>query len=141
MMNPIIKEINAEKTWPIRHKVMWPHEPIDYIKLPGDQAGIHFGLFVEGNLVSVISLFMEEEVGQFRKFATLEKEQGKGYGSRLLHYLMEVARARQVKKIWCNARVIKTEYYAKFGLKETDEKFVKNGIAYVVMERWLSGKR
>lgn len=50
---------------------------------------------------------------------------------------MEVARKRQVKKIWCNARITKTAYYAKFGMEITDEKFSKNGMEYVVMERWL----
>ncbi len=137
-MSIIIKEISSEETWPIRHKAMWPNESFDYIKLPADEKGLHLGLWVKDTLVSVVSIFIENEVGQFRKFATLVEEQGKGYGSQLLHYLMEVAKKRQVKRIWCNARITKTDYYAKFGMEITTTKFVKNGMDYVVMERWLT---
>ena len=136
-MNTLIKEITPQETWPIRHQVMWPDEPFDYIKLPTDNKGTHFGLWANGKLVSVVSLFIEEEIGQFRKFATLVTEQGKGYGSQLLHHLIETAKSKNVKCIWCNARTNKIIYYAKFGMKATNKKFVKNGVEYVVMERWL----
>ncbi len=134
---PIIKEITAQETWPIRHQVMWPNESFDYIKLPNDELGLHFGLYVENKLVSVISLFIIRNFGQFRKFATVAEAQGKGYGSQLLHYLMATANDRSIKKIWCNARVTKTAYYAKFGMQTTTTQFTKNGIDYVVMERVL----
>ena len=136
-MHPIIKAISPQETWPIRHKVMWPNESFEYIKLPTDESGFHFGLWVNEALVSVISLFIEKDIGQFRKFATLVEAQGKGYGSQLLHHLMEMAKEKKVKRIWCNARVTKTAYYAKFGMEVTKKKFIKNGIEYVVMERWL----
>lgn len=66
----------------LRHEVMWPDEDFDYIKLKDDDAGIHFGLFKENMLISVVSLFVDKDEAQFRKFATLKSEQGKGYGSR-----------------------------------------------------------
>jgi len=136
-MSPIIKAITPQATWPIRHKVMWPNESFDYIKLPADEKGVHFGLWVDDTLVSVVSLFIKKDIGQFRKFATLVDKQGKGYGSQLLHYLMEAAAKRHLKKIWCNARVSKSTYYTKFGMERTKERFVKNGMQYVVMERYL----
>lgn len=141
-MTTTIKVIPPQETWQIRHQVMWPSEPFDYIKLPADEAGIHFGLSVNEKLIAVVSLFIDnKKVGQFRKFATLVEEQGKGYGSQLLHHLFETAQKKGVQKIWCNARVTKTGYYAKFGMEVTDEKFVKNGMDYVVMECWLNDKK
>lgn len=134
-MTTIIKEITSKETWQIRHQVMWPNEAFDYIKLPADQEGLHFGLWLNEQLISVVSLFIDNKnVGQFRKFATLVEEQGKGYGSQLLHYLFETVQKKGIQKIWCNARVNKTGYYAKFGMEPTDKKFSKNGIDYVVME-------
>ena len=134
-MNTIIKAITPQETWPIRHKVMWPEEPFDYIKLPEDTEGLHFGLWVDDMLISVVSLFIKKEIGQFRKFATLVDKQGKGYGSQLLHHLIEIAKTKKVKKIWCNARVTKAAYYTKFDMEITNCRFSKNGIDYVVMER------
>ena len=65
-----IKEIEASETWPLRHKVMWPSKPIEFVVLPNDDEGLHFGLFDDEILISVISLFIESQGGQFRKFAT-----------------------------------------------------------------------
>ena len=134
-MPAIIKEITAQETWQIRHQVMWPNEPLTYIQLPADKKGFHLGLWVDKELVSVISLFINEGSAQFRKFATLEKAQGKGYGSQLLNALIEIAITKGVPKIWCNARVEKTNFYTKFGLAMTKERFYKKGLEYVIMER------
>lgn len=130
-----ITKINKEKAWELRHKVMWPDKDLDYIKLEDDDLGIHFGLFKENILVSVISLFINNEEGQFRKFATLEQEQGKGYGSKLLDYVIKEAKDRGVKRIWCNARENKVNFYKKFGLEESNYRFTKGGKSYVIMEK------
>lgn len=136
-MTPIINEISAADTWPIRHQVMWPDQPFAFIQLPNDGEGLHYGLYVNNELISVISLFINGQDGQFRKFATLDKCQGKGYGSQLLHYIIGIAKNKGLSCIWCNARVTKADYYEKFGLVKTNRQFSKKGIAYVVMEKQL----
>ncbi|MEH0156646.1 GNAT family N-acetyltransferase [Limibacter armeniacum] len=133
----ILKEIEASQTWQIRHQVMWPDKPIDYVKLDEDKKGMHFGLEVEGKLVSIVSLFVENGEAQFRKFATLEEEQGKGYGSKLLTHLMDAVAELGVTRVWCNARANKTTFYNRFGLKETRNQFSKGGLDYVIMEKRL----
>ncbi|MEH7380987.1 GNAT family N-acetyltransferase [Bacillus sp. JJ1533] len=135
-----ITTINKEETWEVRHKVMWPEKDFDYIKIKEDDVGIHFGLFEEDKLISVISLFITHKEAQFRKFATLQHEQGKGYGSRLLDHVLKEAENRGLKKIWCNARQNKVDFYKKFGLTETNQTFIKGGKSYVIMEKMLGGK-
>lgn len=134
-MTPIINEISAADTWPIRHQVMWRDQPFAFIQLPNDAQGLHYGLFVAKELISVISLFIDNDSGQFRKFATLDKHQGKGYGSQLLHYIISIAADKGISKLWCNARIAKAGYYEKFGLRQTEQRFSKKGIDYVVMEK------
>jgi len=129
-----IKKIDFQDTWAIRHVVMWPQEEIDYVKLDEDVNGTHFGYFEAGVLVSVISLFIKGETAQFRKFATLIEYQGKGIGSKLLSYTLDYCRNNGIKKVFCNARVEKTDFYSRFGLEETVETFDKNDKIYVVME-------
>jgi len=129
-----IRKIPYSSTWAIRHQVMWPDRPIEYVKLPHDKEGQHFGLFIEGKIVSIVSIFLVGKVAQFRKFATLKEEQGKGYGSRLLSYVIEDLISSDIEKIWCNARSNKALYYERFGLRRTNQSFSKGGIDYVIME-------
>ena len=133
-----IRKIQAEDCWPIRQKVMWPDRELEYVKLEKDAEGMHFGLFREKELLSIISLFIEEDRAQFRKFATLLEEQGKGYGTTLLSFLMDEVKRYPLSSIFCNARIERTAYYEKFGLKRTEEYFEKGGRKYVIMEKKFS---
>lgn len=87
-----IAEITAEETWPIRHEVMWPDMPFDFVKVDNDNEGLHLGLFLGDKLSSIISVFKIGSSWQFRKFATLVEEQGKGLGSQLLKHVIDQAK-------------------------------------------------
>ncbi|WP_340081986.1 hypothetical protein [Terribacillus sp. FSL K6-0262] len=50
-MKPIIKPIPKEMTWKIRHLVLWPDKHLDYVILEHDDAGQHYGLFINDKLV------------------------------------------------------------------------------------------
>ncbi len=132
-----VVEINYQDTWPIRQKVMWPEESIEFVKLPKDRSGKHFGLKVDRKIISIVSLFINNQEAQFRKFATLTQHQGQGYGTTLLTSMMKSAESHQIKKIWCNARVDKISFYEKFGMKPTKNIFSKHGKKYVIMEKSL----
>lgn len=136
-MNVIITEISAEKTWDLRQRVMWPNKSINYVKLPNDNEGIHYGLWKNKKLVSVVSLFIENEDIQFRKLATEITEQSNGYASKLLLHVMLLASNKKISRIWCNARADKIKFYKKFGMEETNHKFSKENIDYVIMEKFV----
>lgn len=129
-----IKEIEASETWPLRHKVMWPNKPLDFVVLPNDEEGLHFGLFEKEMLVSVISLFINGNEGQFRKFATDSYFQGRGYGTRLLNHLIAEAKKLNIRILRCNARMTAIEFYQRFGMKVASDIIRKNGKDYVMME-------
>ncbi|MFT5885343.1 MAG: putative GNAT family N-acyltransferase [Arcticibacterium sp.] len=132
-----IKEIKAHETWDMRHRVMWPERNIDYVKLPKDKEGFHYGLFSKGFMVSIVSLFIENGQAQFRKLATEETEQGRGYGGQLLNHVIKMAQSKKANRIWCNARVNKTGFYEKVGLQKTNETYSKGGIDFLILERWF----
>jgi predicted GNAT family N-acyltransferase len=132
-----IKNIQASETWNLRHRVMATNRPFDSIKLPKDEEGLHFGLFQDDKLISVISIFINNETAQFRKFATEISEQGKGYGSILLEHIIEESINQKVKNLWCNARVSALGFYQKFGFEAVSETWMDNGIEYVKMEKGL----
>ena len=133
----IIKEIKAEDTWKLRQKVMWPNKSIDFVKIPTDDKGTHFGLFLNEELVTIVSLFIDGNKAQFRKLATLQKVQGKGYASQLLSFVFQYAYDKGVRTIWCNARLDKLNFYLNKGFEKTPTTFNKSGIAYSIIEKAL----
>ena len=133
-----IEQIRFELTWRIRHEVMYPDLPFDAIKLDDDPSGIHFGLYAADQLTAVVSLFNRDNIYQFRKFATLVSEQGKGYGALLLNHIITYVKDMGGKKLWCNARVSAIGFYNKFGFRETDQTSISNGIDFVIMELQLN---
>lgn len=133
-----IKEIKQEDTWKIRHLVMWPDQSMDFVKLPDDGMGLHYGLFNENELTSVVSCFISNGEMQFRKLVTLTHQQGNGYGTALLNHIISIANEKRIKRIWCNARVNKKAFYEKFGLTDTGKRFTKEGVDFTIMELMLT---
>jgi len=133
-----IEQIRVDLAWRIRHEVMYPTLPFEVIKLQDDDKGIHFGLFADNRLTAVVSLFNIGNSYQFRKFATIATAQGKGYGTQLLNYIIDYAKAMGAGKLWCNSRVSAIGFYNKFGFIETDQRSVSNDIDFVIMELQLN---
>lgn len=131
----VIKKVTLNQIYRIRHEVMWPDKLLDFVKLEADQDGIHLGLFQGQKLTSIVSLFVVKEEMQFRKFATVKTEQGKGFGTRLLNYVFEFVSNKDITRVWCNARLSKSDFYKRFGMKVISEPYVKSGIVYVTMEK------
>ncbi|MWB96084.1 GNAT family N-acetyltransferase [Flavobacterium sp. GA093] len=130
----IIIQISASDTWQIRHEVMWPDHPLEFVQLDEDNEGIHFGVYLEEKLVSIVSCFITNDEMQFRKLATLENYQGKGIASALIKHILQLAKEKELKKVWCNARTNKKSFYENFGMKDTLQLFSKAGQDYTIME-------
>ena len=128
----IIQEINLDTVWQIRHQVMWPERDPTFVRIPEDAYAKHLGVLIGSRCVSIISLFESPEGLQFRKFATLTSEQGKGYGSYLLQHVID---SHPSQNIWCHARIEKQAFYEKFGLFTRSTPFEKAGKTYVRMEK------
>lgn len=129
-----IAAIKASQTWQIRHEVMWPDQAFEFVQLEEDNLGLHFGVFDQEKLVSIVSCFISNDEMQFRKLATLEAYQGKGIGSILLKYILDLAKDKGLKKVWCNARTNKKSFYEKFGMIDTHKTFTKAGQEFTIME-------
>lgn len=122
----------------MRQEVMYPQESISFVQLEDDDAGLHWGLYEEGELVSVISLFDRDNAIQFRKFATRTDRQGRGFGTALLKHVMDWAYSKGKKSIWCNARLTATAIYKKFGMQAVGKTWQKWGLDFIKMEKQLS---
>src|SRR3954466_4250462 len=94
-----IKEVPLPAVWTMRQAVMYPAEPLAFVQLEADAAGLHWGLYEQSVLVSVMSAFVDGDSLQFRKFCTLPAWQGRGYGSILLQYMMDWAAQHNIKNV------------------------------------------
>ncbi|KAL0568970.1 hypothetical protein V5O48_013004 [Marasmius crinis-equi] len=146
-----ISQISVDQTIHLRHTILWPTFPIAHVKLPEDQHGFHFGVFLEGleneapGPVTVISLFVEPlpnpnadtqtKAARFRKFACDPPYQGRGIGSQLLQYVFEHAKTDLgVGVVWCDARLETAKWYERRGMCRFGETFFKGPVEYVRMK-------
>ncbi|GAA0540947.1 1-(5-phosphoribosyl)-5-[(5-phosphoribosylamino)methylideneamino]imidazole-4-carboxamide isomerase [Chitinophaga japonensis] len=136
-----IEQITAEDTLPLRRDLLYPGQPLAAVRLERDQDGIHFGVLEAGRLVSVGSLFPDGREAQFRKLATLQEAQGRGYGSMLIKHMQQHCREAGIPLLWCNARQTAEGFYTRLGFKRAGEYFVKSNITYTRMEQTLHGKK
>lgn len=130
----VVEQIFPSLTWRIRHIAMYPDQPYDFVKLANDFDGIHFGLYEDYELTGVVSLFIQGDVGQFRKLAVLPTAQHKGFGTQLMHYLIDFCKVQKLTKLWCNARVNAKDFYTKLGFYETTQTYTADGFDFVIME-------
>jgi len=136
-----IKQVPLSDVWAMRQSVMYPQESISFVQLEDDNTGTHLGLYDQGELVSVISLFEKNRSVQFRKFATKTNKQGLGYGTALLQYVMNHAQATGNASIWCNARTSAMNIYKKFGMQPTGATWEKWGFEFIKMEKQLQQQK
>ncbi|OIN59204.1 GNAT family N-acetyltransferase [Arsenicibacter rosenii] len=125
-----IREISAAETYALRQAVLWPDQPIDFVKVPDDESGLHYGAFLDERLVAVISLFRQNGEARFRKFATRPDLQGKGIGTALLNHVLAESRRLGARLIWCDARLSAAGFYRRFGMQPEGEVFCKGPIPY-----------
>nr|MBC7611323.1 GNAT family N-acetyltransferase [Pseudopedobacter sp.] len=134
-----IEQIPPAATLMVRQAELYPKLLLKKLQLEEDEDGIHFGLYHQDKLISVVSCFDKGNgIIQFRKFATLKEFQHQGFGSALLNYIFAYAEEQKAYKIWCNARSTATNFYKKFGMIETDQKFSKDDIDYIILEKELN---
>ena len=77
----------------------------------------------------MISIFLERDAAQFRKFAVDQEFQGNGVGSLLLRATIEHIRGCEtedgIRVLWCDARVHQLAFYERFGFERVGELFAK----------------
>ncbi|QDK79118.1 GNAT family N-acetyltransferase [Spirosoma sp. KCTC 42546] len=133
----LIRSITPEQTYPLRHNVLWPDKPFEYVKVENDADGYHFGAFLEDELVAVISLFVNDKDSRFRKFATRSDCQRQGIGTLLLNHVIDEAKRLRAITLWCDARLEAADFYRRFGMEAVSEVFYKGPIPYAKFSRAL----
>ncbi|PSX03595.1 GNAT family N-acetyltransferase [Photobacterium angustum] len=133
-----IKPITWQQAITVRHRVLWPSKPESFCKVEGDETAMHFGAFINNELVCVSSVFIEENVARLRKFATLTEYQGKGIGTVMIQEIFTYLKTTNVEYFWCDARTSAIGFYQRLGLTTSGDTFYKSDVECVKMECKLS---
>lgn len=128
-----IQTIQWEDALPIRHRVLWPSKPPLFCKVGCDETATHYGAHIDGELVSVASIYIERKTARLRKFATLPHFQNKGIGSQVIAHIMKELKVMGINYFWCDARNSAVGFYQQFGMKTLGGTFNKSGIPYYKM--------
>lgn len=130
----MIKFINAEKTLPLRSKVLKGNMPFEQCIFPTDHHGFHLGYFLDENIVTVATIFEEDfpALGpggyRLRGMATEPQHAGKGYGAAVIKFAIDELKKRGAAYIWCNARSSALGFYRKLNFEILSEEYELSGI-------------
>lgn len=128
----IVKKIIAAETYSVRLPVLRKGKPIESCHFEGDdlETTRHFGLYLEQELVGIISLFkknnlifQEKNQYQIRGMAVLENHRKKDFGKALIIHCEEECNNQGVDLIWFNARIEAIGFYEKMGYQRTGTPF------------------
>src|SRR5689334_9495056 len=102
-----VRQVPMEATRALRQSVLRPHQTLQELAAHESPEAFAVGAFDGEALVAVGFVVPEGEPGEWRirGMATLPEKRGKGAGGAVLDALVELARERGAKRVWCNARV------------------------------------
>ncbi len=72
-------------------------------------------------------------VAKLERFAVLEDDRGRGYGTRMVNHLIEAARKAGYETLVLHAQSHLEAYYSSFGFERIGEPFVEAGIRHIKM--------
>lgn len=144
-----IREISSEETIEVRHSVLRigkPRESSVFVN-DDDASTIHLGLFLDDQLIGVVSLFdastllMVGKQYQLRGMAILKEFQRKGYGRVLLQEIESYCQRVCCDLLWFNARESALAFYQALDYKIISPSFMIENIGiHYVMAKSLSKK-
>ncbi|HVM63002.1 MAG TPA: GNAT family N-acetyltransferase [Verrucomicrobiae bacterium] len=134
---PVIRQITAAETRPLRQAILRPHQRIEELTYPGDDAAatMHLGALVDGKLIGVASVYHEAPQGEtdegawrLRGMAVMPGLHRKGIGSLLLRASIDYAKQRGGTMMWFNARTPAVPFYRAHGFQIRGQEFEISGI-------------
>lgn len=142
-----IRFLKAQDTWPLRHRVLRPHQTLEDCDYPNDRnpESFHLGVFIGEHLIGIGSFYGEKNDAlkgwkqyRLRGMATHPEFRGQGAGAKLIRFAIEHLRAQRGDLLWCNARENAKVFYEKLGFSTHGEPFSIEGIGeHFVMQRRL----
>lgn len=130
------RKIEAVETYSVRQSVLRPGLAISSVFFTGDEdpRSAHFGVLIDGTLVSVGSICPEscehvfadndmkgEGIFRLRGMATLIESRSQGFGAKVLQACLQHAKSHGASLIWAHARIGAMTFYLRQGFQKVGE--------------------
>jgi GNAT superfamily N-acetyltransferase len=120
-----VEKVAAAVTFPLRQRVLRPHETLAQLALPGDDdadAG-HFAACDDGEVVGTASVRHEPPpwdegdltAWRLRGMATDDARRSQGIGAAVLAAVIGHVESHGGGLLWCNARIPASRFYERAG--------------------------
>jgi GNAT superfamily N-acetyltransferase len=130
---PVIRQISAAETRPLRQVILRPHQRVEELVYPGDDSAeaAHYGALLDGELIGVASVYREAPHGEtnagawrLRGMAVVPQLHRKGIGSLLLSECINHAKRHGGTMMWFNARTPAAPFYQAHGFQIRGAEFL-----------------
>ncbi len=140
-----VESVAAAVTFPLRQQVLRPHETVDQMALPGDDAPdtAHLAAFDNDAIVGTASVRREAPPWpagpgpswRLRGMATADGRRSEGIGAAVLAAVFQHVRDQGGGLLWCNARIPAVPFYRRAGFDTHGESWVEPVIGpHIAME-------
>ncbi len=142
-MSRAIRRIDAGDTHHLRQMLLRPHQRIGEMEWDHDAEGVHFGAFVDDDLVGITTLVPQPREAvpggwRVRGMAVVPDLRGHGIGAALLAAAVDTAWEHDAAELWCTARTPAARFYAVHGFEAVSDVFELPDIGpHVIMRRAL----
>ncbi len=132
-----IRFIKARDTWPLRHAVLRPGQPLEECDFPNDRNpdSFHLAVVKDEAIVCIASFYKEDSPAltgwlqyRLRGMATDPGHRAQGHGTALIRFALEHLHALKADLLWCNARSNALDFYRGLGFVEHGAPFDLPGI-------------
>ncbi len=136
------RQISLERTRPLRHTVLRPHQTAGELAGQEGAGAFAVGAFgADADLVAVGIVHPDPArtgAWRVRGMAAVPHLRGRGAGAAVLDALLAHAASHGADVVWCNARTPARTLYERAGFRQVSDEFELPAIGpHVVMERAL----
>jgi len=116
--------VTAAETFPLRQRVLRPHETVDALSTPqGNDEAVHLAAVEDETVVGTAVVMREaapwaragEDSWRLRGMATAEDRRGQGIGTAVLRAVVAYVAQHGGGLLWCNARIAARSFYERAG--------------------------
>ena len=125
-----IQRVTAAETFPLRQRVLRPHETADALATdPNDGEAVHLAAVQDGTVVGTAIVLPErapwaaagEASWRLRGMATAEGQRRAGVGTAVLNAVLEYVELHGGGLLWCSARTSARSFYERAGFVSRGE--------------------
>ena len=126
-----IEQVGTDAIKALRYEVLWPHlenEAACTIAPDNESSTFHLAAVYNEKVIGVSTLIVDinekfEPKNQYRlrAMATAPEVRGEGVGAALIEGIKKELRRKNVKLLWCDARLTATGFYEKLGFNVKGE--------------------